>query len=221
MYVFFEICTLAHKSTHNRVKCRYIVLIYARWEQTFKYFDGLVIRNSFFFFSEEIFSFICCCLYVFQFQNILFSAESYSFSCFIIYIAYHYIYLLNSLYFFQGPPIIKDISFTWKQLPLKQRINQMNTIKVHPDSKSIQIIQRESSFVCSPLQWNGHKSTFSVAINVTHVIEVKMHLISLDVNASYFLYASWSSHIYGYRKRQLVNISMHLIAILSTILKVQ
>ena len=37
------------------LKCRYIVLIYAIWEKIFKYFDGLVTRNSFlFYFSEEI-----------------------------------------------------------------------------------------------------------------------------------------------------------------------
>ena len=90
---FFKTCTLAHKSTYNRVK---LSLIYTRWEQMFKYFDGLFTRNSFFFFSEEILSFKIYWI------SVCFSISTPNHTALVVslYIAYHYIYILNSLYFF-------------------------------------------------------------------------------------------------------------------------
>jgi hypothetical protein len=48
------------------------------------------------------------CLYVFQFQNKLFSAESYSFSFFIKYCISLYLYIKFTLFLFYEPPIIND-----------------------------------------------------------------------------------------------------------------
>ena len=44
-------CTLFTLVPITGLKCRYIVLIYAIWEQIFKYFDGLDTRNSLWFWT--------------------------------------------------------------------------------------------------------------------------------------------------------------------------
>jgi hypothetical protein len=66
----------------------------------FKCFDGLVTRNSFFFGGNLLFLELIGCLYVFQFQNKLFSAESFSFSSFIIYCISLYLYIKFTLFLF-------------------------------------------------------------------------------------------------------------------------